>query len=101
MGPLHHREPGLAGAALTDERLTPTLIADLVHVHPAALQLAIASKRSVALVTDAVAIGDGGFTRRDGAARLPDGTLAGSTLTLDGHPEGSDVRDPGRSARSP
>jgi len=83
MGPLHHREPGLAGAALTDERLTPTLIADLVHVHPAALRLAIAAKRSVALVTDAVAIGDGAFTRRDGAARLPDGTLAGSTLTLD------------------
>jgi N-acetylglucosamine-6-phosphate deacetylase len=83
MGPLHHREPGLAGAALTDDRLTPTLIADLVHVHPAALRLAIASKRSVALVTDAVAIGDGAFTRRDGAARLPDGTLAGSTLTLD------------------
>lgn len=83
MGPLHHREPGLAGAGLTDERLTPTLIADLVHVHPAALQLAIAAKRSVALVTDAVAIGIGGVTELGGAARLPDGTLAGSVLTLD------------------
>ena len=40
MGPLHHREPGLAGAALDDERLTPTLIPDLVHVHAAALRLA-------------------------------------------------------------
>ncbi|MGH9048406.1 MAG: N-acetylglucosamine-6-phosphate deacetylase [Acidimicrobiia bacterium] len=83
MGAFHHREPGLAGAALLDDRLTPTLIADLVHVHPAVLQLAIAAKRSVALVTDAVAIGDRGFVERDGAARLPDGTLAGSTLTLD------------------
>ncbi|MGH8986595.1 MAG: N-acetylglucosamine-6-phosphate deacetylase [Acidimicrobiia bacterium] len=83
MGPLHHRGPGLAGAALTDHRLTPTLIADFVHVHRAALQLAIAAKRSVALVTDAVAIGDRGFAVVDGAARLPDGTLAGSTLTLD------------------
>ena len=83
MGPFHHRQPGLAGAALTDERLTPTLIADLVHVHPVALQLAIGAKRSVALVSDAVAIGDGRFTQRDGAARLPDGTLGGSTLTLD------------------
>ncbi|HEX6311390.1 MAG TPA: amidohydrolase family protein, partial [Acidimicrobiia bacterium] len=80
MGPFHHREPGLAGAALTDGRLTPTVIADLVHVHPAALRLAIGAKRSVALVTDAVASGD---VAAD-AVRLPDGTLAGSTLTLAG-----------------
>ena len=83
MGGFHHREPGLAGAALVDDRLTPTLIADLVHVHPAALRLAIAAKRSVGLVTDAVAVGDRGFAVVDGAARQPDGTLAGSTLTLD------------------
>ena len=38
MGSLHHREPGLAGAALADPRLTPTIIADCVHVHPAVLQ---------------------------------------------------------------
>ena len=82
MGGWHHREPGLAGAALDDDRFTPTLIADLVHVHPAALRLAIAAKRSVALVTDSVAIGDRGFAVVDGAAHLPDGTLAGSTLTL-------------------
>ncbi len=34
MGPLHHRAPGLAGAALDDVRLVPSLIADFVHVHP-------------------------------------------------------------------
>ncbi|HYV60865.1 MAG TPA: amidohydrolase family protein [Acidimicrobiia bacterium] len=83
MAPLHHREPGLAGAALEDERLTPTLIADLVHVHPAALRLAIAHKRNVALVTDRVAT-VGLRVSEDGTARLADGTIAGSTLTMDG-----------------
>ena len=88
MAPFHHRHPGLAGAALDDARLTPSLIADLVHVHPAALRLAIGAKRSVALVTDAVAVGAGTvgdvvMEERDGAARLADGTLAGSVLTMD------------------
>ncbi len=88
MSPFHHREPGLAGAALDLDRLTPTLIADLVHVHPAALRLAIARKRNIALITDAVAVkagAVGGIAVRevDGAARLPDGTLAGSVLTMD------------------
>jgi N-acetylglucosamine-6-phosphate deacetylase len=81
MGPLHHREPGLAGAALDDERLTPTLIADLVHVHPAALRLAIRHKRNVGLVTDRVAT-TSLRVNADGAARLLDGTLAGSTLSM-------------------
>jgi N-acetylglucosamine-6-phosphate deacetylase len=83
MGPLHHREPGLAGAALDDDRLTPTLIADLVHVHPAALRLAIARKRNVALVTDRVAT-TGLHVTEDGAARLSDGTIAGATLAMNG-----------------
>jgi N-acetylglucosamine-6-phosphate deacetylase len=78
MGPLHHREPGLIGAALTDDRVAVSLITDLVHVHPAAISLVLRAKssRRVALVTDAVAWeGDGD------APRLPDGTLMGSTLT--------------------
>lgn len=88
MGPFNHREPGVAGAALDDPRLTPTLIADLVHVHPAALRLAIRAKRSVALVTDAVAVGAGTIGEvtmheRDGAARLADGTLAGAIVAMD------------------
>jgi len=88
MGPFNHRNPGVAGAALDDPRLTPSLIADLVHVHPAALRLAIGAKRSVALVTDAVAVGAGTvgdvvMFERDGAARLADGTLAGSVLGMD------------------
>jgi N-acetylglucosamine-6-phosphate deacetylase len=81
MGPLHHREPGLAGAALDDERLTPTLIPDLVHVHPAALRLAIHRKHNVCLVTDRVATVGLRITE-DGAAHLDDGTLAGSTLSM-------------------
>lgn len=81
MGALHHREPGLAGAALDDERLTPTLIPDLVHVHPAALRLAIRNKQLVALVTDRVATAGMSITE-DGGVRLSDGTLAGSTLSM-------------------
>lgn len=93
MGPLHHREPGLLGTALADERLTPSLIADGVHVHPAALRVAARAKGNGgwALVTDAVAWRDGrleaGGERRvaivDGAPRLADGTIAGSSLTMD------------------
>lgn len=98
-GPLHQREPGLIGAALTDSRLVVGLIADLVHVHPGFISLALAAKGAsrVALVTDAVAA-DAGHVgpvaldvagRADGrsltgdAARLPDGTLAGSVLTME------------------
>ena len=82
MGPLHHREPGLAGAALDDERLTPSLIADLVHVHPTVVRLVFAASRTVAIVSDAVAVG-GDVQAVDGAARLPDGRLAGATVLLD------------------
>jgi len=84
MGPFNHRDPGVVGAALDDPRLTPSLIADLVHVHPAALRLAIGAKRSVALVTDAVAVGGAlEWDVRDGAARLADGTLAGAVQPMD------------------
>lgn len=90
MGPLHHRDPGIAGAGLTDDRLAVGLIADLVHVHPAMLRLAFRAKppAGVVLVTDAVAwrsqrLADRHVSIRDGAPRLPDGTLAGSALTMD------------------
>ncbi|MSO79724.1 MAG: hypothetical protein EXQ79_08990 [Acidimicrobiia bacterium] len=70
----------MVGAALDDDRLTPTLIADLVHVHAAALRLAIAHKPNVALVSDVVATPHGSTLD---AARLPDGRLAGATALLD------------------
>lgn len=73
MGPMHHRAPGLPGAALDDSRLVPSLIADFVHVHPALVKLALAARVDAVLVTDAVRASD---------TMLADGTLAGSTLTM-------------------
>jgi N-acetylglucosamine-6-phosphate deacetylase len=88
MSGLHHREPGVVGAALDDDRLTPSIIADLVHVHPAGLRLAASRKRNVALISDAIGIETSWAAARgvraiDGAPRLEDGTLAGSILTMD------------------
>jgi N-acetylglucosamine-6-phosphate deacetylase len=74
MGAFHHRAPGLPGAALHDRRLVPSLIADFVHVHPAVVQLTLDARPDAVLVTDAV--------RADQAA-LANGTLGGSTLTMD------------------
>jgi N-acetylglucosamine-6-phosphate deacetylase len=88
MAAFHHRDPGPVGAALTDERVAVSVIADLVHVHPAAIRLAAAAQKNLFLVTDAVAaeagaVGDVRFTSPGaGPARLADGTLTGSTLTM-------------------
>ena len=81
MSGLHHREPGLVGAALDLPEVTVELIADGVHVHPAAARLvwrACGAER-VCLVSDAVDLGLPGAD----AARLADGTLAGSRMGLD------------------
>jgi N-acetylglucosamine-6-phosphate deacetylase len=95
MRPLHHREPGVIGAALTAPRVIAELVADGVHVHPATLRLAHAAKRAarLTLVTDAMqaaglpdgeyALGDQRIAVRDGEARTASGSLAGSTLTMD------------------
>jgi len=93
MSPLHHREPGLAGAALADERLTADLICDGAHVHPSVVRLAARALRErLVLITDRVEPAAGsrdssfgsGALRDDGVAlRLADGRLAGSRVTLD------------------
>ncbi|HXJ23520.1 MAG TPA: N-acetylglucosamine-6-phosphate deacetylase [Polyangia bacterium] len=95
MSPFAHRAPGAVGALLTDDRVVTMLIADGVHAHPAALKLALRAKGAhrIALVTDAIAAAAAPPGRyrlagieviSDGtSARLPQGTLAGSTLTLD------------------
>lgn len=89
-GPVGARSPGPVGAALTDDRLAVSLIADLVHLDPITLDLAIRAKPvdRVVLVTDAVAwrspwAQEGDIQLIDGAPRLPDGTIAGSALTMD------------------
>jgi N-acetylglucosamine-6-phosphate deacetylase len=90
-----HRELGVAGAMLAVPQVRAELIADTVHVHPAAMKVLVAAKGTagVILITDAIRAagmpdGDYGIdsrtvTVRDGAVRLPDGTLAGSVLTMD------------------
>jgi N-acetylglucosamine-6-phosphate deacetylase len=93
MPAMHHREPGLAGHALADDRLTCDLICDGEHVHPEFVRVAARAKRErLILISDridpppdpAAADFGSGPVREDGAAlRLPDGTLAGSRLTLD------------------
>ncbi|HXH59255.1 N-acetylglucosamine-6-phosphate deacetylase [Iamia sp.] len=90
MSGLHHREPGLVGAFLTDDRVAVSLVADGIHVHPAALDVAFRCKPDgrIALVTDAVAWRTGradeiGLVHDGSAPRLADGTIAGSSLTMD------------------
>ncbi len=92
--PFHHRAPGMAGAALADGRILAQVIADGVHLHPDALRVAALCKgaKGLALITDAMeaaglpdgdyALGGQRVQVRRGEARLPDGTLAGSTLRL-------------------
>ena len=90
---LHHREPGVAGAGLADERLVCGLILDGHHVADAFIAFAAAAGR-IALVTDAIAalgmqpgmyeLGGEPVIVRDGEPpRRPDGTIAGACLRLD------------------
>lgn len=93
MSQLGSREPGLVGAAL-DLPVDVGLIADGIHVHPAAIRMALAAKRQgrLFLVSDAMAAAGTDLTefdlagqrilRRDGALRLESGTLAGADLSL-------------------
>jgi N-acetylglucosamine-6-phosphate deacetylase len=94
MGALHHREPGLAGAALADPRLSADLICDGAHLHPLVVRLAArALGERLLLITDRVtpprdpdagaSFGSGVLSDDGVALRTPDGHLAGSCLTLD------------------
>ncbi|MGQ7279012.1 N-acetylglucosamine-6-phosphate deacetylase [Brevibacillus thermoruber] len=91
---LHHREPGVVGAAMVHEQLSTELIADGEHVHPAVMRILYRLKSAgrLALVSDsmrAAALGDGVYDLggqevhvRGTQAKLANGTLAGSILTL-------------------
>ncbi|MCV2420925.1 N-acetylglucosamine-6-phosphate deacetylase [Paucibacter sp. DJ2R-2] len=92
MSGLHHREPGMVGAALAHAKYAE-IIPDLLHVHPGAIRVAMRSIPCMFCVTDSTAAAgmpDGEYslgrhrvTKCMGGVRLPDGTLAGSTLTMD------------------
>lgn len=92
---LGHRDLGTVGGAMALPQLNCELIADNVHVHPVAQRILVDVKgpSRVILVTDAIrgaglpegeyAIDTRTVTIRDGAVRLPDGTIAGSVLTME------------------
>lgn len=95
MTPMTHRAPGLPGAVLAREEVTVELICDGYHVHPSMCRVAVAAKgpEGVMAITDATAgagLEQGSRTHLGGrqievgaqAAFLDDGTLAGSTLTM-------------------
>jgi N-acetylglucosamine-6-phosphate deacetylase len=97
MPPVHHRSPGLAGAVLVREDVAAELICDGFHVHPAIARMAIATKgvSKMIAITDATAgaglpigssarLGARAIHVRSEAAFLDDGTVAGSTVTMDG-----------------
>ena len=95
MSGIHHRELGAAAALLYSEDTYLELITDLIHVRGEVVKFTIgyAGPNRVVLVTDSIAaagLSDGEYVLgkmrvivRGGRATLPDGTLAGSTLTLD------------------
>jgi len=92
MTALHHREPGMVGAALAHAQYSE-IIPDLLHAHPGAIRVALRSIPCLYCVTDSTAAAgmpDGQYklgrhkvTKCLGGVRLADGTLAGSTLTMD------------------
>lgn len=95
MSPLTHREPGLVGAALETGSVSVGIIADGIHVHPAAISIALAAKKGpgkIFLVTDAMStigtdqksftLNGRTITREGGKLILEDGTLAGADLDM-------------------
>lgn len=91
MSGLHHRKPGMVGAALAHAQFSE-LIPDLLHVHPGAIKVALRSIPHLYFVTDATAatgMPDGDYSlgphtvsKCNNGVRLADGTLAGSCLSM-------------------
>jgi N-acetylglucosamine-6-phosphate deacetylase len=95
MTPITHRAPGLAAAVLEHDEVAAEIVCDGVHVHPAMMRVAIAAKSPLGVMAITDGTGGSGLARgatavlggrtitvKD-AAYLDDGTLAGSTLTMD------------------
>lgn len=95
MSAFHHREPGVVGTALLEDRLNAEIIADFIHSHPKSVELAYRQKGAerLVLITDAMRAkglepGIYGLAGQDVIvtetdARLKSGALAGSILTMD------------------
>lgn len=94
---LHHRNPGVVGAVLTDDRIRAEVIADGHHVHPACIRLLMRTKTddNLMIITDAMSaagledgiydLGGLAVNVSGGVATLVEGnSLAGSTLTMIG-----------------
>ncbi|MDQ0088591.1 N-acetylglucosamine-6-phosphate deacetylase [Paenibacillus anaericanus] len=94
MRPIHHRDPGLIVAAFEEPHVSLQAIVDQVHLHPAIIRLMhrLKGPEGMVLITDALqamGLGDGNYifgghhvTVSEGVARLADGTLASSTVTM-------------------
>ena len=93
MPPMHHREPGVIGAASERDAVTAELICDGVHVHPSAVRMAFRLfPERLCLISDALRccgmpegtydLGGQSVILKDGAARLADGALAGAAANL-------------------
>ncbi len=94
MRPIHHRDPGIVVAAFEEDHVSLQAIVDHIHLHPAIIRLMHRSKgpEGMVLITDALqamGMGDGDYlfgghhvNVTDGVARLHDGTLASSTVTM-------------------
>ncbi len=94
MRPFHHRNPGVILGGLLRNELKIELIADTLHVHPAVMELLLKLKGAsgIVLVSDSIRAGgmhegeyefaDQKVIMKNKRAYLVDGTLAGSTLTL-------------------
>lgn len=94
MNPLHHRDPGVVGAALYDDRMMVEFIADTIHLNVNTLKMTAKIKGydKCILISDAMSaacsedgmykLGGLDVTVKDGSARLSDGTLAGSIIMV-------------------
>lgn len=95
MRPLNHRDPGVIAAALNSKGALPAIIPDGVHVHPEVVRLVYAARGALGmlLTTDKVSLAGAGAgasmqvgraqaTVVSGAARLPDGTIAGAVISM-------------------
>lgn len=93
MPPIHHRKPGVIGAAAERECVTAELICDGLHVHPSSVRMAFKLfPGRICLVSDALrccGMPDGEYELggqpvflKDCIARLADGTIAGSASNL-------------------